>query len=119
MQIPTFLLRKLYVKGSLENVDDGFQFKIKNSLSKATVTGVDPIKVDGKEYPLDATVVASGGNEVAGNEISEENSFPIEVGVEVTIRIKGEQLSPSEHTIDIGLATVQAGNLSFDVKDTI
>ncbi len=119
MQIPSFLLRKLYIKGSLENVEDGFSFKLKNSLSPGTTTAVAPIKVNGNEYPLDSTIIRSVDGEVKGSEISEANSFPIKVGVEIEIHIKGDALPEGEHTIDISLKTKEAGTLAFDVKDSI
>jgi len=71
MQIPTFLLRKLYIKGSLENVDDGFTFKLKNSISSGTAISIEPIKVNGNEYPLDATIISSADGQITGSEISE------------------------------------------------
>ena len=119
MQIPAFLLRKLYVKGSLENSDDGFSFKLKNSLSPGTTVGVTPIKVDDIEYALDVTTIKTADVNISAAEVSEENSFPIQVGVEILIEIKGDALSEGEHKIDIGLQTKEAGNLTFDVKDTI
>ncbi len=119
MQIPTFLLRKLYVKGSLENVDNGFKFKLKNSISSATAVNFKPIKVNGNEYALDATIISSEDGEVSTNEISEENTFPIKVGLEITVHVKGDQLAAGEHTIDISLATKEVGDLAFDVTDSI
>jgi hypothetical protein len=119
LQIPVFLLRKLYVKGSLENVDDGFKFKLKNSISTSTATNVDPIKVNGNEYPLDAVTISSDNVEVKGTEISEESTFPIKVGLDIVIHVQGDQLPEGEHTIDISLATKEVGKLAFDVKDSI
>ncbi len=119
MQIPTFLLRKLYVKGSLENVEDGFHFKIKNSISNATALAIEPIKVNGSEYPLNATVIRSGDTEITGDQIGADNSFPISVGVEIVLHIKGSPLPEGEHTIDISLTTKEVGKLAFDVKDSI
>ena len=119
MQIPTFLLRKLYVKGSLENVDDGFKFKLKNSISSATAVNFIPIKVNGNEYALDATIISSEDGDVSANEISEENTFLIKVGLEITVHVKGDQLPAGEHTIDISLATKEVGDLAFDVTDSI
>ncbi len=119
MQIPTFLLRKLYVKGSLENVDDGFKFKLKNSISTATAVDFKPLKVNGNEYPLETTVISSEVGEIAVNAISKENSFAIKVGLDITVHVKGDQLAAGEHTIDIALATTEVGDLAFDVKDTI
>ncbi len=119
MQIPSFLLRKLYVKNSLTNLDGGFSFKIKNSLSQGTAIGVDPIKVDDVEYPLENITLEAEGTEIKASEISESNPFMIKVGVEITLRVTGEPLAEGEHKIDIGLKTKEAGVLKFDVKDTI
>jgi len=119
MQIPAFLLRKLYIKGSLENVEGGFSLKLKNSLSPGTTTAVAPIKVDGNEYPLEALTIRSVDGEVLGSEISEDNTFPIKVGVEIELFIKADSLSEGEHTIDLSLKTKEAGTLAFDVKDSI
>ena len=119
MQIPSFLLRKLYIKGSLENVEGGFSFKLKNSLSPGTTTEVAPIKVNGNEYPLDATTIRSGDVEILGTEVSEENTFPIKVGVEIEIFIKADPLPEGEYKLDLSLKTKEAGTLAFDVTDSI
>ncbi len=119
MQIPSFLLKKLYVKGSLENVDDGFQFKLKNSLSPGTAVAMEPFKVNGTEYPLDATVVSSEGDSVTASELSEGQPFQIKVGVDIVIHIKGEQLPAGDHKIDVSLTTKEVGKLAFDVTDSI
>ncbi len=119
MQIPAFLLRKLYIKGSLENVEGGFSLKIKNSLAPGTTTAVAPIKVDGNEYSLDSTIIRYGDGEVVGSEISEEKTFPIKIGVEIEIFVKGDPLLEGEHTIDLSITTKEAGVLSFDVTDSI
>jgi hypothetical protein len=119
MQIPAFLLRKLYIKGSLENVEGGFSLKLKNSLSPGTTTAVAPIKVDGNEYGLDSLTIRSEGVEIIGSDISKDNTFPIKVGVEIEIFVKGDPLSEGEHTIDLSLTTKEAGTLAFDVTDSI
>ncbi|NWF96061.1 MAG: hydroxymethylglutaryl-CoA reductase [Candidatus Thorarchaeota archaeon] len=119
MQIPAFLLRKLFVKGSLQNTGDGFAFKIKNSLSPGTAVGVDPIKVDGIEYPIDTLTISSADGEVKAKEISAGNAFPIKVGVEITLSVSGAPLAKGTHKIDISLVTKEAGRLAFDVQDEI
>jgi hypothetical protein len=119
MQIPSFLLRKLYMKGSLANVDDGFVFKIKNSLAPGTATNMDPIKVDDVEYPLDALTIKVGEEEYKGASIAGGEAFPIKVGVEIELHVKGDPLSEGEHKIDISIETKEAGKLAFDVKDAI
>ena len=119
MQIPAFLLRKLYIKGSLENVEGGFMLKLKNSLSPGTTTAVAPIKVDGNEYGLDTLTIRSGDIEILGSDISEDNTFPIKVGVEIELFVKADPLPEGEHKIDLSLKTKEAGTLAFDVTDSI
>jgi hypothetical protein len=119
MQIPAFLLRKLYVKGSLENVDNGFVFKLKNPLSAGTAVSVQPIKVGETEYPLEALTISSEGVEIKGTDISAENAFPIKVGVEINLHVAGEPLAEGEHKVFISLKTKEAGTLAFDFTDAV
>ncbi len=119
MQIPAFLLRKLYIKGSLQNLPDGFQFKIKNTLSPGTAIGMTPLKVDKVDCPLDATTIMAEASKIKASEITESKTFPIKVGVEITIQVKGKPLPKGEHTLDIGIKTKEAGSLAFDVKDAL
>jgi hypothetical protein len=75
--------------------------------------------VNGNEYALDSTTIRSADGEILGSDISEDNTFPIKVGVEIEIFVKGDALPEGEHTIDISLKTKEAGTLAFDVKDSI
>ena len=40
--IPTFLLKKLYVKGSFRNTPTGFQLSLRNTLAPGTLIGTLP-----------------------------------------------------------------------------
>ncbi|MFW9921408.1 MAG: hydroxymethylglutaryl-CoA reductase [Candidatus Thorarchaeota archaeon] len=119
MQIPSFLLKKLYVKGSLENVDDGFHFKLKNSLSPGTAIGMEPIKVNGQEYSLADTTISTEGSSMVAADVNGDQAFAIKVGVDIVIHIKGTPLAEGDHKIDISLTTKEAGKLAFDVSDSI
>lgn len=119
MKIPASILKRLYVKNSLENLDDGFSFKIKNSLSNGTATQMAPVTVDGDEYALDAIVIKSQDGEVSASEINESNTFLIKVGVEVEIHVKADPLPAGPHKIGIGLTTKEIGGIAFEVDDEI
>jgi hypothetical protein len=107
------------MKGSLMNVDDGFVFKIKNSLAPGTAINMDPIKIDDVEYPLDTLTIKVGDDEYKGAAIAGGEPFPIKVGVEIELHIKGDSLPDGEHKIDIAIETKEAGKLAFDVNDAI
>jgi hypothetical protein len=65
-KIPEFLLRLLYVKGSLKNHDDGFEFQMKNELGPARIASARPLTLDRKPIPLGSCLfVHSGQNRPA------------------------------------------------------
>ena len=58
--IPSLLLKQLYTFSSLENIDGGVQFSIKNRLSDATLKEIEHIKLDGKDMDLTAVTLHFG-----------------------------------------------------------
>jgi len=50
VQVPPFLLRRLYVKGSLRNTPEGFQFQLKNTLGAGYAEKLLPLTIDGQEF---------------------------------------------------------------------
>ena len=53
MLIPGLVLKQMYTTGSLENVEDGVRFSLKNRLSNATLTKLNEVRIDGRAVPLD------------------------------------------------------------------
>ena len=51
VSVPGFLLRRLYVKQSLKNTPDGFEFQLMNRLGSGYSHGVHPLTVDGGRAP--------------------------------------------------------------------
>jgi hypothetical protein len=39
---PSYLLQKVYVKGSLKNNEDGYEFALKNIVDTGTLVGIEP-----------------------------------------------------------------------------
>ncbi len=59
-KIPEYLLRALYVKGSLKNQDDGLEFQMKNELGPARIVGARPLTLDRKPIPVDSCLFVHG-----------------------------------------------------------
>ena len=116
--VPAFMLKKLYLKGSLKNTDEGFQFLIRNTLAPGTITAVIPLTVDGVAYPLADTVV-TGKEAVVAADVSKEHPVTFGINLTVTMAVKGAKLQAGEHTIVIGVITREAGELKWDVTDTV
>jgi hydroxymethylglutaryl-CoA reductase (NADPH) len=118
MKVPSFMLKKLYQKGSLKNTEGGYHLVIKNNLMDATVTKMN-LTVDNKPVPGDRITIAAGDVTVPAAQISESNTVPLKVGVEVTLSVEDKSLSSGEHTIGIGATTREFGDLDFSVSDNL
>ena len=118
--VPSFLLKKLYAKGSLKNTTSGFQLAIRNTLAPATIVGLAPLHVDGKEYPLEkTTAVLPDGRHVSASELSAESPLSFTIGDIVTVLVQGETLVPGSHTLIISPKTLEAGKLDIVAQDTV
>jgi len=119
MQVPAFLLRRLYVKGSLRNADGGFEFDLKNSLGSGYAEQVLPLSVDGEEIPrADARFVVDG-TATPFDEVSAANPLTLAMHRTVTIGVSGRTLTRGKHTLGIGFVVAGMGSMHFDVTDAI
>ena len=119
MQVPAFLLRRLYVKGSLRNVDGGFEFDLKNSLGSGYAEKVLPISIDGEDMLLGATRFSVDGESLRFDEVSAERPMTLGMNKTVTMSVAGSALSPGKHKIGIGFLVTGMGEMTFDVTDAI
>lgn len=117
--IPGFLLRRLYVKGSLQNTETGVSFQLKNSLGSGYAKGMMPVALNGVEFPMEDTFFSMDGTETAFSEVSDERRFTIAMNKTITINVKGAQLERGQHRIALGFVVPGLGQLGFDVKDRI
>ncbi|HVR98308.1 MAG TPA: hydroxymethylglutaryl-CoA reductase, partial [Thermoanaerobaculia bacterium] len=69
MKIPALILKQMYTLGSLENVEDGVRFSLKNRLSNATVTCLQEVRINGQAVPLDRLTLDLNGDRVAASSI--------------------------------------------------
>ena len=117
--VPSFLLKKLYLQGSLRNIERGFEFRIKNTLAPGTIVGLTSLKVDGREVPLERVTVAWEGREARAAEVSPERPFPFDVNMEAALRVEGEQLTAGSHQISFTVVTKEVGELTIPIADSV
>lgn len=112
--VPEFMLRKLYVPGSLKREPDGFSFALKNTFAPATITGFG-LEVDEKPV-LAGNISIQPGKEapVLSSFISLQSPFSMSVGVHYTIRVAHG--SPGQGCLRLQVDTREAGRLSFTIK---
>jgi len=119
MKVPSLLLKQLYTFGSLENVDDGVRFHLKNRLSNATLVGLRKIEIGGEELDLAHVTLTFPGGSVRASEVSEDNAVGFSLGESVEVRAQREPLKEGKYPIRIDCDTDNFGKLTIKVEDGV
>lgn len=117
--VPPALLKRLYIKGSLSNTEEGFSFKLKNTLAPGTIIAFKGINVDDKPCPLESIYLVTPTAERLAAEVGAKNPFPLQVNQEITMAVKGVKLEPGRHIVTIKVTTKEVGDLEIPVEDEI
>ena len=119
MAVPSFLLKKLYVKGSLRNTESGFELALKNNLAPGTLIGLGPLTVDETSYPPEAITMRGPQGEFRGDQDTGRSPLTFGLNDEVTVAVRGEPLAPGSHHIVFSVMSREVGRLEFDLADTL
>lgn len=119
MQVPAFLLRRLYVKGSLRNESGGLMFDLSNALGSGYADRVLPLRLDDAEVDPGTCAFIVDGEALPFLSISESNPMTLAMGWTLSVRAEGVELSPGEHAIELGFVVTGMGEMRFDVRDTV
>jgi hypothetical protein len=117
--IPSFLLAKLYVKGSLKNNDAGFEFSLKNIIDSTMLIGLGPISAGEKAYEGEAITLAVADKTVSGAELSRQNSVAVRMGLPMKVAVAGDKLAAGPQKITVAATTSDIGKIKFEISDTV
>ena len=117
VSVPGFLLRRLYVKGSLRNTETGFEFQLRNSLGSGYSHRMLPLSVDGAEVPMESASFVLEGEETPFAAVSRERTFTLALNTSITIRVSGVTLDAGPRKIGMGFEAPGLGELRFDFTD--
>ena len=117
--VPSFLLAKLYVKGSLKNNDTGFEFALKNIIDSTMLIGIGPISVGEKNFEGETITMTVADKTVNGAELSGSNPVPVRMGAPVKLSIVGNMLAVGEQKISVAATTSNIGRIKFDINDKV
>ena len=112
------MLKRMYVKDSLKNQDEGFVFQVKNLIESGSMSGVAKVDVDGEERPLEGVTVELGGKVRPVSEITWSSSLYVSYGSTLTVFVPGK-LDPGEHTITLQLKVPELGRLTMPITDVV
>lgn len=118
--IPSFILRKLYVKGSLRATHNGFAFDLKNTIAPGTITALNGLTVDGCTISPDHITVHLPGRDepCRASEISDRSPLRFDVGAAVTLQV-ADYLKPGAHEFIIHVLVREIGPLNIPASDTL
>ena len=118
--IPSFLLKKLYVKGSFKNTTNGFQLSLNNTLAPGTLLGVSPLQIDGRALPLDQIqIVVGSAAPIRASDVSPSTPRAFPINALVTFNVQDQPLTPGPHRLTVQFDTKEVGELKIDAEDTI
>ena len=118
--IPGFLLKKLYVRGSLRNTAQGCAFQLRNVVDSGTVVRFHELQVDGETYgPEQVQALRAGGEMVPLSTIAPDRPLSLPAGVNMTLLLPGVTLPPGKHRLRLHFQTQEVGDLAFQVDDTV
>ena len=118
--IPPFVLKKLYVKGSLRTEGDGFAFDIENTIAPANIVAFTGLDVDGQPVaPSQVTVVPPSGDPRTMSQVSAQAPLLFPIGATVILRVAGKTLDPGPHELTIHVVVQEVGPLDIPVSDTL
>ena len=119
VSVPRFLLRQLYVKGSLKNTSEGFEFQLKNRLGSGYTHKMYSLILDGTKLQLDSTFFVLDKQETKFSSISHEKTFTLPMNKIIRVYVNEITLEPGSHTVEMRFDVPGLGTLKLDFTDLI
>jgi hypothetical protein len=115
--IPKFLLKRIYVSGSLRETSEGIAFDLVNSIGPGILTRLNNIKLNDKVFSPQEILIKIGDKIFKGSEITENNPAIFFHNQKSTCIIMGAKLAQGLHTITVDLLSREAGKVVVTVQD--
>ena len=118
-KIPDFLLRALYVKGSLKNNEYGFEFQMKNDFGPVRIIGAHPLILDRRPIPLESCRFLIDEHSAGFTDVTPEKSVLMGKGEAISIQVSGTTLKPGRRSLGIDVLVKDLGQIRFTVSDKV
>lgn len=123
---PKFLLKRMYVKESLNANDDnsGFNYIIKNSIANGNVTEVYLLSINDEEVPFTEIMIKNETQEMSADKITVDTPIELKKGVNTIFKIKKSIGTLIDQEVKIHMKfKVQVHDskvtIDFDFKDVL
>lgn len=118
--LPSFLLKKVYKKGSLRETEEGVAFDLKNILGPGIVTGINYIQINDETFePAMIKIINSTASRLA-EQITTDNPMLFKLNEEITCVIDTcLDLKEGLNKIIVELISKDVGKVSVALTDTL
>lgn len=118
--IPKMLLKQLYTRGSLQNMNQGVKFSMKNRLKDAKLQEIRGITLCQDEIALSDIFIDHGNGKLQPvSEISKEKPIDFPLKKSIDIFVKRAPMNEGKYKINFNIVTEPFGKLKFEVEDSI
>jgi beta-mannosidase len=118
-RVPGFLVRRVYVKNSLQHTQDGFTFALKNPAMPVEIDSLMRLAVDGAPVASRDADLVRGGTRRRLSTISPGAPLEVASGDRLNIVVHGRRLAPGKHEIGITAVIVGIGEVAAVVEDEL
>lgn len=118
MRIPSFVLRKLYVRGSLRRDDGGVAFTLRNTLATATLTELRRLRIDGRDVPPGDVRVAVAGREVDAGAVRLDAPLVFPRNADAEVRVAPAALG-ARASVRLEVLSQEFGELVIEFDDAL
>ncbi len=116
--VPEFLIRRVYKKGSLKKLENGASIGLKNVLGPGFISGFNYVKINDVVYEAKDVKFITGGEELAGESVSEAKPVAFRLGQEGTLVMNGkDSVVSGTNKIVIEVMNPEAGKVCLTVED--
>ena len=116
--IPPFMLKQLYVKGSLRNTTGGFSLTLRNNLASATLIGIG-LAVDDTQVDPAVLAVVIGDTRYPAPAITADAPLRFEINTPTVMDAQAGPLPPGEHKLTLLATTREIGPVKIEVTDNV
>jgi beta-mannosidase len=116
--VPGFLVRRVYVRGSLRHTGDGLTFRLRNPAMPVSLEGVRRLELDGQPIDLAEVKVAIGGSTRRLHGITPQTPLEVPSGESLNVVVP-VRLGPGPHTLELTARFEGLGEVTAKFRDEL
>ncbi len=118
--LPSFILNRIYQKGSLKKTAKGVTFKLKNILGPGIITGINFVKINDTIYNSSVIKIIKSGVDTVAEQVSCDNPLIFKLNEDVTCIVENcREVQEGLNKIAVELISKDVGKVNVMLSDTL